>query len=184
MSRRDRFSSGSASAYFALQIVIDNKFHPSCWRTSIQSLRHLWCRKCLPTQAHIQHFRESESASDRWWFQSHSISSRTYDDYQDLQNVLDWLSPINHRITQNDTFSKHTAGTGTWFIEHPKFQKWLSNIIPVLCAKGPREHLTCHYFPVAKHSIQRVSGRLFFRESSPSHHHLFFVILSHLIHSF
>ena len=96
---------------------------------------------------------------------------RTHDDYQDIQNVIDWLSPINHRITQNDTFSKHTAGTGTWFIEHPKFQKWLSRTIPVLCAIGPREDLTCHYFPVAEHSRQRVSGRLFFRKSSSSSFH-------------
>ena len=38
---------------------------------------------------------------------------------------------IQSRI-QSDTFSKHTPSTGTWFIDQPQFQKWLSGNNKVL----------------------------------------------------
>jgi hypothetical protein len=64
----------------------------------------------------------------------------------DLRKVADWLTPINFRAIQSDTFSKHTSGTGTWFIDHPQFQKWLSGNNQVLWVEGMRKYLTCRYF--------------------------------------
>ena len=60
----------------------------------------------------------------------------------DLRQVADWLTPINFRVIQSDTFSKHTLGTGTWFIDHPQFQKWLSGNNQVLWIEGMRKYLT------------------------------------------
>jgi hypothetical protein len=53
------------------------------------------------------------------------------------------LTPIDFGDLQNDTFSKRTIGTGTWFIEHPTFQKWVSSEPSVLWLKGMRERWMC-----------------------------------------
>jgi hypothetical protein len=100
-----------------------------------------------------------------------NLNSAADDDYQDLPKVLDWVSTINYKIIQNDRFSKHMSGTGTWFTKHAKFQDWLSGIIPVLLARGPRKHLTCHYSLIVELSGQRVLGRRFFREFLPPYHY-------------
>jgi len=60
---------------------------------------------------------------------------------QDHRQILNWLTPIDFNGVQNDTFSKHTIGTGTWFVEHTNFQNWFSSEIPsVLWVRGMREH--------------------------------------------
>ena len=120
-----------------------------CWR-SIQPLCHLQCSEPLDRQGYIQSYSVSNCDTrpvGGRWFQSHPVKFPTYHDHEDPGNVLGCLSPLNYRIIQNDAISKHTVGTGTWFIEHPKFQGWLSGIIPVLCARGPREYLvlTIHF---------------------------------------
>ncbi|PPQ84972.1 hypothetical protein CVT26_008089 [Gymnopilus dilepis] len=43
-----------------------------------------------------------------------------------LREVADWLTPINFRTIQSDTFLKHTPGTGQWFLESQDFSKWIS----------------------------------------------------------
>ncbi|TFK23450.1 hypothetical protein FA15DRAFT_561822, partial [Coprinopsis marcescibilis] len=35
-----------------------------------------------------------------------------------------WLTKINFRSIQGDTFAKFALGTGMWFIQGPKFEKW------------------------------------------------------------
>ena len=56
----------------------------------------------------------------------------------DFRKVADWLTPMNFRAIQSDTFSKHTLGTGTWFIDHPQFQILLSGNNQVLWVEGMR----------------------------------------------
>ncbi|PPQ92940.1 hypothetical protein CVT25_000104 [Psilocybe cyanescens] len=45
---------------------------------------------------------------------------------QELRMIANWLTPINFRTIHRDTFSKRTLGTGTWLIDNPEFQEWLS----------------------------------------------------------
>jgi hypothetical protein len=48
-------------------------------------------------------------------------------------------SSLGKKVT--GTQCKHTIDTGTWFIQHPRFQTWLSSEIPsVLWVKGIRKH--------------------------------------------
>jgi hypothetical protein len=81
------------------------------------------------------------------------------------------LTPINFRVIQSDTFSKHTPGTGTWFINQPQFQKWLSGNNKVLWVEGIREYLTYRYFQISQLEKQLVLERQFSRQ-------FFFVLYS------
>jgi hypothetical protein len=60
--------------------------------------------------------------------------------FQELRKIANWFTPINFRTIQTDTFSKHTPGTGLWFIKSPKYQTWLSNDSTLLCAQGLRKY--------------------------------------------
>ena len=40
------------------------------------------------------------------------------------QRMLDWLSSTNVAQKQQDIFDQHQEGTGSWFLESPKFVEW------------------------------------------------------------
>ncbi|KAJ7593584.1 hypothetical protein C8J56DRAFT_1160444 [Mycena floridula] len=40
------------------------------------------------------------------------------------QQFLNWISKLDFEATQNETFAKHTAGTGDWFLRHQDFVDW------------------------------------------------------------
>ena len=44
----------------------------------------------------------------------------------DAKEIIDWLTKINFRNTQSDTFKKHTPGTGRWLLDNAKFQQWIN----------------------------------------------------------
>lgn len=48
------------------------------------------------------------------------------EDY-DRQNVLDWITPINYALVQNDLIAQRQAGTGQWLLESVEFQTWLES---------------------------------------------------------
>ncbi|KAF8963265.1 hypothetical protein BDZ97DRAFT_1821345 [Flammula alnicola] len=41
----------------------------------------------------------------------------------ELRKIADWLTPINFRSVHNDTFLKHTPGTGVRFLKSDEFQR-------------------------------------------------------------
>ena len=47
----------------------------------------------------------------------------THDDEAGRQMLL-WLSPVNMDQKQQDVFSQHQDGTGSWFLESPEFKEW------------------------------------------------------------
>ena len=54
--------------------------------------------------------------------------------------VLSWLSRLNFASIQNETFGRTLKGSGRWFLEHPKFQSWLSGSSPILWSVGIRKY--------------------------------------------
>jgi Cdc6-like AAA superfamily ATPase len=38
---------------------------------------------------------------------------------------MEWLTPIDYAVQQNDLVSRCQKGTGTWFLETEEFQRWL-----------------------------------------------------------
>ncbi|KAJ7589343.1 hypothetical protein C8J56DRAFT_32657 [Mycena floridula] len=40
------------------------------------------------------------------------------------KEFLEWISKLDFQATQNETFAKHTAGTGDWFLKQQKFVDW------------------------------------------------------------
>ncbi|KAJ7125963.1 hypothetical protein C8R44DRAFT_617862, partial [Mycena epipterygia] len=49
---------------------------------------------------------------------------------------VQWLSPLDFEATQDNFFSKCTAETGDWFINHSEFQRWISGEISLLWCPG------------------------------------------------
>jgi hypothetical protein len=89
---------------------------------------------------HIRDSLPSKVISTIYFQGEESLTMKWHE--SDLRRVADWLTPINFRAIQSDTFSKHTPGTGTWFIDHPQFQEWLSGNNQVLWVEGMRKYLT------------------------------------------
>ncbi|KAF8963113.1 ankyrin repeat-containing domain protein [Flammula alnicola] len=55
---------------------------------------------------------------------------------KELREIADWLTPINFRSIHNDTFLKHTPGTGVRFLKSKEFQRWLSTSGEMLWVTG------------------------------------------------
>ncbi|KAE8141248.1 hypothetical protein BDV38DRAFT_279154 [Aspergillus pseudotamarii] len=47
-----------------------------------------------------------------------------------------WLSPIDYETIQNDTYRNYQEGTGKWFLDHPKFQRWVASPSQTLFCPG------------------------------------------------
>lgn len=41
-----------------------------------------------------------------------------------MEELMNWLSRVNFRAIQSDTFLKHTAGTGEWLLKDKDFIRW------------------------------------------------------------
>lgn len=54
--------------------------------------------------------------------------------------VLNWLSPFDYSLQQNEHIKKHQAGTGKWLLESAKFRAW---------ADSTRQTLPCPGMPGA-----------------------------------
>lgn len=57
---------------------------------------------------------------------------------QDRRDILSWLSPINSRISQNDTLDRRQEGTGLWLFDNPVFERWISGEEKTLWCSGIR----------------------------------------------
>ncbi|KAJ7590173.1 hypothetical protein C8J56DRAFT_1025329 [Mycena floridula] len=52
------------------------------------------------------------------------------------QEFLDWISKLDFQATQRQTFQKHTAGTGEWFLKSQEFVDWKDGTTKVLWCPG------------------------------------------------
>jgi hypothetical protein len=54
------------------------------------------------------------------------------------QAILNWLSPLNFRVRQNDIFNTRQEGTGEWFLQGKHFQRWVEGTEKLLWCHGIR----------------------------------------------
>ncbi|KAJ7776672.1 hypothetical protein B0H14DRAFT_2401560, partial [Mycena olivaceomarginata] len=52
------------------------------------------------------------------------------------KKIIDWLSPLNFFVRQDDIFSTRQEGTGEWLLQEKKFRQWESFIGGVLWCRG------------------------------------------------
>ena len=57
---------------------------------------------------------------------------------QELENIINWLSPRNFWKTHYGIFEKREKETGSWLLTHPKFEVWLRGSTEVLWCPGDR----------------------------------------------
>jgi hypothetical protein len=55
---------------------------------------------------------------------------------QELQRILDWISPLDFRATQESAQKQPVKGTCHWFLEHPSFTGLENGLIPLLWCHG------------------------------------------------
>ncbi|KAJ7705767.1 hypothetical protein B0H14DRAFT_2312910, partial [Mycena olivaceomarginata] len=95
------------------------------------------------------------------------------------RTIIEWLSPLNFFLRQQDISKTRQQGTGEWLLDDPKFKGWKSNPGQVLWCPGLRinlsslvvEHLTdqsknknigvaCIYFNHKETQIQTLDNLL------------------------
>ncbi|KAJ7579796.1 hypothetical protein C8J56DRAFT_1104779, partial [Mycena floridula] len=55
------------------------------------------------------------------------------------QEFLNWISKLDFQATQSETFTKHTAGTGNWFLKQQDFVDWKDGKTKFLWCPGIHE---------------------------------------------
>ncbi|KAL9039167.1 MAG: hypothetical protein Q9180_002691 [Flavoplaca navasiana] len=60
----------------------------------------------------------------------------TQEDSKQRQKILEWFSPLNFSMTQQDLFKSREDGTGQWLIDSPTFKDWFSGEHHTLCCTG------------------------------------------------
>jgi hypothetical protein len=58
---------------------------------------------------------------------------------QESQDIIAWISPLNFARKQIDFFSRRQEGTGNWFLDDPKFKRWLDERGETLWCPGLRK---------------------------------------------
>ncbi|KAJ7302491.1 ankyrin repeat-containing domain protein [Mycena albidolilacea] len=87
------------------------------------------------------------------------------------RTIIEWLSPLNFFLRQQDISKTRQRGTGEWLLDDPKFMGWKSNPGKVLWCPGILEHLTgqsknknigvaCIYFNHKETQIQTLDNLL------------------------
>ncbi|KAL8721445.1 MAG: hypothetical protein Q9181_007702 [Wetmoreana brouardii] len=61
---------------------------------------------------------------------------RGRDDAKDAETVLQWLSPLDFQLRQNDNFYRRHGDTGSWLLREPLFESWISGDLSILCCEG------------------------------------------------
>ncbi|KIM72175.1 hypothetical protein PILCRDRAFT_828843 [Piloderma croceum F 1598] len=65
-------------------------------------------------------------------------------DSQECRKIIQWLSPLNFFVRQDDIFSKRQEGTGDWLLQCDDFNSWVS---------GASKTLWCHGMPGAGKTV-------------------------------
>jgi hypothetical protein len=60
-------------------------------------------------------------------------------------DIINWLSPWNFWLKQNDMFERRCNGTGEWLLSHSEFQKWIEGETHVLWCPGNRTSIIASY---------------------------------------
>ncbi|KAJ6449260.1 hypothetical protein C8R45DRAFT_1045102 [Mycena sanguinolenta] len=52
------------------------------------------------------------------------------------KRIIEWVSPLNFFVRQDDIFSTRQEGTGEWLLNEKQFKRWESSIGGVLWCRG------------------------------------------------
>ena len=63
-------------------------------------------------------------------------SLRLNQSQQERDKVLQWLSPLNFKPRQAELSARRQKGTGSWLLESPNFQEWVSEEGKTLVCQG------------------------------------------------
>ena len=55
---------------------------------------------------------------------------------EEHQSIVDWLTPIDYALQQNDFISRRQEGTGQWLLDSDEFQRWLDKKQQTLFCPG------------------------------------------------
>jgi hypothetical protein len=55
--------------------------------------------------------------------------------------ILDWLSPLNFKISQSEFSKKRAKGTGQWLLESQEFKTWRDDVSELLWCRGDRKFM-------------------------------------------
>ncbi|KAL8691864.1 MAG: hypothetical protein Q9218_003008 [Villophora microphyllina] len=55
---------------------------------------------------------------------------------KDSEKILDWVSPLDFKLMQNDTLHRRHADTGNWILKEPPFIDWAVGNSDTLCCEG------------------------------------------------
>ena len=53
-------------------------------------------------------------------------------------HILDWISPLNFSVKQNEVLAVHEPGTGQWLLNSSSFKSWVDGGTQVLWCYGIR----------------------------------------------
>ena len=59
-----------------------------------------------------------------------------YQEDQEQQAILDWLTPVDYFLQQNDFLRQRQAGTGRWLLDSTKFKSWVETKNQTLFCPG------------------------------------------------
>jgi hypothetical protein len=66
------------------------------------------------------------------------LDQETYIQDQQSREIVNWLTPLNFWLKQDDTFERHQEGTGEWLLNDPSFREWINGGTKVLWCPGDR----------------------------------------------
>jgi DNA replication protein DnaC len=49
-----------------------------------------------------------------------------YQENEEIRAVIDWITPIDYALQQNDFINRRQAGTGQWLLDSVEFQEWVN----------------------------------------------------------
>ncbi|KFZ13947.1 hypothetical protein V501_03464, partial [Pseudogymnoascus sp. VKM F-4519 (FW-2642)] len=82
-----------------------------------------------------QEWRQAE-AKTSLAIKSGTEQSNRWQENQDFQAVLNWLTPINYADQQSDYINRQQPGTGQWILDSAEFQTWLNTDKQTLFCPG------------------------------------------------
>lgn len=93
----------------------------------------------------VKEIKDSRREQQKWHQEDREISSTIksgvdqsirWQNTQDFQTILDWLTPIDYATQQSDFISRRQRGTGKWLLDSEEFQTWLETDKETLFCPG------------------------------------------------